>query len=1497
MAFNQSSFNKFPFNHSEEEAAAAPFSQTDWPNPLGWRREFRQRVDLKTSQPGTPSVTFVAAGSLGAINESALNEFPLNEGATEEDSAVPFVPYDWPNPLGWRREFRQPVDLKTSAQARALLAVGISDQTQTGKAYIATAVCQTDWPNPLGWSREHRQPVDLKISQPGTPSVTGFVSVDQTQTGKANIASDKPPLSFDWPNPAGWRKEFRTAIDLNAWQQGPTESPFLAQDWPNPMGWRREHRQPVDLRTGSQSLALLLPVDRTQTGTAHIQTAVHQTEWPNPLGWRKEFRTPVDLKTWHQAHVLLPLETTTRTQTGKAQIDNAFRQTDWPNPSGWRREFRTPLDLKTWSQNLIQFPRGDNRDQLQPGKARIDNVSRQTDWPNPVGWDRRFRTAVDLKTWHQSHVLLRKTVDRTRTGKAFILNDPPSPASRFFNGTSDWIKLPIVGVASVTNNFTMALWLKSGDVSGLDKALISGEAASSGAQSNVGFGFYWNNTELKVKYYYINAGNPSGPGIFEEMSVPYATPVDTAIFVAVTATAASPPTFTFYAGETVETITQVGTPQTATNDIKATTNRNLAVGASTTGPDATQTADGYYFTGYFQAIGIFYDQSLTEEELLHYALTRAPMTVYALDDYGYPNGQVFEIWGENPENDHSLNFWQTESINGTTVAGPIAPDTPWSHVQMIDWGQGIDAMIQLDDGSILAELRKTTAQPIEIWKSSDGGDTWIFQDTLGLSGQLGGPHIAEMFVEIGGGTVIAPYWGGSGEPAGFYQSTDYGANWTFLSTIDPAVNYIATAIRLSNGDLVVGTSHFGNLYTSTDDGATWSLLSSLNTTSNEVTSIADLGGGVLLAGSGNNEIYRSTDSGATWTATPYATLTPGFAGGVVMRYMGGGVVLAGTSFGDIYYSADSGATWVRSFDGADVYLNFFHTLGHYAFFQSGTCTFAATRKFQFILVSPDGGQTWVSTINNPRGVSTGSFANVLTSTDFGPQRFLTGGDSGYFVDIQNIWEVDLSAILGCNPSEVRVVNERRVVAWTNPCANDCCYAPDPGPNAPPPPPKYVTRNARDLAQIRVSAWTGETPPPPGAVNVTQTIKLIEYREPPQEEEDGGGINPESFATCSLRVMLKIVRVSDLVQVFELDQYARLEYTKRWTEMDDFTLKMSADTEQARRMIELGIVPTNGKFILNVFIEGLPDFAGFIDNVTVDITNRGEHIWTLRGLGVDRILSDRAVLPPAGEAYDRYEGQAETIMKSLVTRHAVSPITTGVTNLSDADRAISQLMIAVDAALGSSVKFEGRFQKLHEGLLQISRSSNDIGFGVKLIDQVLIFEVSQGVDRSRQCVLAVELDNLGDFMLNQDGTQFVSHVVMGGRGEDAERTLLAVSTETSTRTGIERREAFQDARDLDTEIALNDKGVSFLQERGLIVTLGANKLTGTHPCYRRDFIVGDFVTMRNAIYDFSQVTRVMEARVSVEGGRLEQVDLVFAKPRKNPIKFMRTSPSITASSRV
>ncbi|NLO25152.1 MAG: hypothetical protein GX114_03285 [Clostridiales bacterium] len=311
---------------------------------------------------------------------------------------------------------------------------------------------------------------------------------------------------------------------------------------------------------------------------------------------------------------------------------------------------------------------------------------------------------------------------------------------------------------------------------------------------------------------------------------------------------------------------------------------------------------------------------------------------------------------------------------------------------------------------------------------------------------------------------------------------------------------------------------------------------------------------------------------------------------------------------------------------------------------------------------------------------------------------------------------------------------------------------------------------------------------------------------------------------------------------EIDDYESLVWTRRWHKPGEFTVHINAQKQFAKGLRKGCFILMGGKAGLILHRELRQGPGG-----------KGDEEVLVKGATVAAVLGRRITLPPAGQAYDRVDAPAETIMKGYVVRNCITPV--------DSHRIIPHLVAAVDQGRGERVIYQSRYKQLDEELERVSVVSG-LGWDINLDgqNQRWVFDVQEGRD-----LTAGQFDNppvvfSADFEVVQ-GQRFVESdlgyrntAYVGGQGEGLERQIVLVGGE---QTGFGRLEVFIDARDIETVADLPGRGVQKLAEASPALAFETEILTEGPYLYRKDWDLGDLVTVQNRGWGITLESRVTE----------------------------------------
>lgn len=290
----------------------------------------------------------------------------------------------------------------------------------------------------------------------------------------------------------------------------------------------------------------------------------------------------------------------------------------------------------------------------------------------------------------------------------------------------------------------------------------------------------------------------------------------------------------------------------------------------------------------------------------------------------------------------------------------------------------------------------------------------------------------------------------------------------------------------------------------------------------------------------------------------------------------------------------------------------------------------------------------------------------------------------------------------------------------------------------------------------------------------------------------------------------------------------------------------------------------GKFLL---IDGL---VYRVDQVQAEHKKSGEGSVEVLGKTFG-LLEDRSAIPPVGLDHDSVTNDpAETAIKHYVD-----------VNLgpgASAERRWNDLVIAPDLGRGALVSYDARYQPVSEIVRELGEVAS---MGWRLTVDIdageFTFDVLIGEDHSLNVFFDVDFETaLSTKLLSTDAGR-KNFAIVAGQGEGAARTIVERWTGGAEPTGINRREMFVDARDLDAIDALEVRGDAKLAETDVPDTFSIEvNPTGSFR-YGEHWGLGDLVTVRNTAWDVSEVARVVGVTRKASGGTRPDLSVEVGRP--------------------
>ena len=294
-------------------------------------------------------------------------------------------------------------------------------------------------------------------------------------------------------------------------------------------------------------------------------------------------------------------------------------------------------------------------------------------------------------------------------------------------------------------------------------------------------------------------------------------------------------------------------------------------------------------------------------------------------------------------------------------------------------------------------------------------------------------------------------------------------------------------------------------------------------------------------------------------------------------------------------------------------------------------------------------------------------------------------------------------------------------------------------------------------------------------------------------------------------------------------------------------------------------------------------AGYIETRQLKIGTDGQELLEIKGKFLTNYL-DRRI------SWDRvnFVGRTEELMRKLVLDNIVNP--------SIASRKINNLILGDLKGFTEDIKYQNSFGNILEQLENTSNTSN-LGYRnlLNIKDRKIIFDVYKGVNRTvnngtiAPCIFSRDFENILEQEYFDSLNNYRNTTLIAGAGEGSTRKITSIEEGA----GLDRYELYVDARDLqDTkQVEKNDsegntitedtpipweeyepmllqRGKEKLSECEEIQTFDSKINTRGNNVYKKDFDLGDIVTVADKKWGLQLDTRITEIEEIYEGGKVE-----------------------------
>ncbi|WFD12020.1 siphovirus ReqiPepy6 Gp37-like family protein [Tepidibacter hydrothermalis] len=279
-------------------------------------------------------------------------------------------------------------------------------------------------------------------------------------------------------------------------------------------------------------------------------------------------------------------------------------------------------------------------------------------------------------------------------------------------------------------------------------------------------------------------------------------------------------------------------------------------------------------------------------------------------------------------------------------------------------------------------------------------------------------------------------------------------------------------------------------------------------------------------------------------------------------------------------------------------------------------------------------------------------------------------------------------------------------------------------------------------------------------------------------------------------------------------------------------------------------------------------AGIIEHreISVDESGKASEDWLIKGYTLKGILRNRVIIPPTDQDYDEITADAETVLKHYIEKNIVVP--------TDPLRKIDNFVLAENRRRGINITWKSSHKNLAEELKKISLYTN-LGLCMKLdfINKQFVFDILEGKNLTQKqqvndpVLFSIDFANIKSQNYVESSLDHKNVAYIGGQGEGAQRQIETVGNST----GLKRKEIFIDARDINT--GLQERGLQKLHEYQKVKTFEGEILNTGPFKYKKDWDLGDIVTLQNKDWGITIDSRITEIKKTYSENGLD-IDVNF-----------------------
>lgn len=249
---------------------------------------------------------------------------------------------------------------------------------------------------------------------------------------------------------------------------------------------------------------------------------------------------------------------------------------------------------------------------------------------------------------------------------------------------------------------------------------------------------------------------------------------------------------------------------------------------------------------------------------------------------------------------------------------------------------------------------------------------------------------------------------------------------------------------------------------------------------------------------------------------------------------------------------------------------------------------------------------------------------------------------------------------------------------------------------------------------------------------------------------------------------------DLKRIHIIDTYSSLIWAKRYNEIGDCELVISASEENFNKIKEC-------KYISRID----DDMACEIKKIDIKTDEENGNQLIITGIDIKNILNQRIVVKQTN-----FNGLVEDYIRRLINDSIINP-----TNL---ERKIENFVLDDKVGFTERISEQVTYDYVGDKIKELCKQYG-WGYKVTIINENFVFSLYKRTDKSDYITFSQDYDNISTTEYSKDDSNVKNVALVAGEGEGVER----VTTSIGAGTGINRHELYIDARDVSSEIDYNE----------------------------------------------------------------------------------------------